>query len=351
MVGITSHRSWAALLGMAAGITAFSMVGSAVHASAIASDNASGANSTTGGAITTGANGGYGFGSWTLLASDSNSPPYAGEYSDTSSKPISTGNNSWGVYANSGTSTATPRVDLFRPFTSALASGQAFNVALESDSVGSDVYGYSIKAGTPATYHQNGLPAYGFSLQTGSAATVTAGTTALSVANPFVSPASSASYNAGSFTNPNAVFTFSLTELGPGETLNGQSNPATATSGGYVLETNITDASGTTSVLSTGSNAINEAQISAGINASFALGNAGAYTLTLSSVGATPVVLATYTGTVNGTINGADLFDQATAQNGYFNSLQITAVPEPATIGLFVAAGAGLLLIRRRRSA
>ncbi len=332
MVGITSHRSWAALLGMAAGITAFGLAGSNVNAAAIAADNASGANSTTGGAITTGATGGYGFGSWTLLASGSNSPPYAGEYSDTSSKPIATSGNSWGVYANTGTAAATPRVDLFRPFTSALASGQAFSVALESDSVGSDVYG------TPATYHSNGLPAIGFSLQSGSAATVTSGTTTMTVGT--------SSYNAGSYTNPNAVFTVSFTELGPGETLNGVTNSA-----GYALETNITDAGGTTTVLSTGSNAINEAQIGAGINASFALGNAGAYTLTLSSVGATPAVLATYTGTVNGTINGADLFDQATAQNGYFNSLQIAAVPEPATIGLFLAAGAGLLLVRRRRSA
>ena len=344
----TSHRSWVALLGMAAGVTAFGAAGSSVHAAAIAADNASGLNGTTGGAITTGANGGYGFGSWTVLASDSNSPPYAGEYSDTSNKAIATTNNSWGVYANSGTSTATPRVDLFRPFTAALGSGQAFSAALESDSVGADVYGYSNTATppTPATYHLNGLPAYGFSLQTGSAATVTAGTTAMSVANPFASPPSSASYNAGSFTNPNAVFTFSLTELGPGETLNGQSNPATTTSGGYAMETNITDATGTHSTLG----GITAAQISAGVTASFALGNAGAYTLTLSSVGATPAVLATYTGTVNGTINGADLFDQATAQNGYFNSLQIAAVPEPATIGLFVAAGATLLLIRRRRA-
>jgi hypothetical protein len=320
---------------MAAGVTALAMAGSAAQAAMLASDNASGSNNTSGAALTTGATGGYGFGAWTVVASDSNSPPYAGEYADTSSKAIATSSNSWAVYANSGTATATPRIDLFRPFNSALASGQSFTVALESDSVGADVYG------TPAaTYHSNGLPAYGFSLQTGSAATVTSGTTPMTVGT--------SSYNAGSYTNPNAIFTLSFTELGPTETLNGVSNSA-----GYALETNITDAHGTTSVLSTGSNAINETQIGAGINASFALGNAGAYTLTLSSVGATPAVLATYTGTVNGTINGTDLFDQATAQNGYFNSLSIanTTVPEPATIGLFIAAGAGLLLIRRRRTA
>ena len=343
----TSHRSLAALLGMAAGITAFGLVGSAAHASAIASDNAG--NYTSG--LSTGSTGGYGFGSWTVLASnDVGSPtgPYAGNYyaGPSSTKPIATSGNQWSVYANTGTATATPREDLFRPFNNALASGRTFSAALESDSVGSDVYGYSATNGTPATYHQNGLPAYGFSLQTGSAAAVTAGTTAMSVANPFASPASSASYNAGSFTNPNAVFTFSLTELGPGETLNGQSNPDTTTSGGYVMETNITDATGTHSTLS----GLTAAQIGGGVTAAFSLGSGGAYTLTLSSVGATPTVLDTYTGTVSGAINGVDLFDQATASNGYFNSLAITAVPEPATMALFIAAGAGLLLVRRRRA-
>ena len=334
MSRFTSHRSWAALLGIAAGVTASAMAGSAAHASAIASDNASGLNSTSGAALTTGATGGYGFGAWTLVGGNS-AGPYAGEYADTSSKGVASSNgNSWGVYANSGTATSTPRIDLFRPFNAALASGQTFSVALESDSVGSDVYG------TPPTYHSNGLPAIGFSLQSGSSTTVSSGTTAMTVGT--------ASYNAGSYTNPNALFTVSFTELGPTETLNGQTN-----SGGYALQTNITDANGTSSVLSSGSNAINEAQLSAGITAAFALGNAGAYTLTLSSVGATPAVLATYTGTVSGTINSADLFDQATAQNGYFNNLSIanTAVPEPATIGLFIAAGAGLLLVRRRRMA
>ncbi len=328
MVGITSHRSWAALLGMAAGVTALGVVGSAVHASAIASDNAG--NYT--GALTTGATGGTGFGSWTVLASDSTSPPYAGTYLSASGKPIASipSKKAWGVYSNSGTATATPRVDLFRPFIGALASGQTFSAALESNSVGSDVYG------TPTTYHHNGLPAYGFSLQTGSAATVTAGTTPMTVGT--------SSYSPGSFTNPNAVFTFSMTQLGPGETVNGQSG-----SSSYPMETNITDASGTHSTIS----GLTAAQIGAGVMAAFSLGTGNAYTLTLSSVGATPTVLDTYTGTVSSTspINGVDLFDQATAQNGYFNSLQIAAVPEPATIGLFIAAGAGLLLVRRRRSA
>ena len=323
MVSITSHRSWAALLGMAAGITVFGLVGSATHAAILASDNAG--NYTTG--LSTGSTGGTGFGSWTVLASNSTSPPYAGTYLSGSGKPIAAApsKNTWAVYANGGTATATPRMDLFRPFNAALASGQTFSAALESNSVGSDVYG------TPATYHKNGLPAYGFSLQTDSAATVTAGTTPMTVG--------SSSYNAGSFTNPNAVFTFSLTQLGPGETLNGQSN-----SGGYAMETNITDATGTHSTLS----GLTAAQIGGGVTAAFALGAGNAYTLTLSSVGATAKVLDTYTGTVSGTINGADLFVQADGGNGYFNSLQF--VPEPATMTLFLAAGAGLLLVRRRRA-
>ncbi len=322
------HRSRATLVSLAAGVTALGLVGSATHAAMLASDNAG--NYTA--ALSTGSTGGYGFGSWTVLASNNvgnPSGPYAGTYLDTSGKPIAVASskNTWGVYANTGTSTATPRIDLFRPFNNALAAGETFSAALESDSVGSDVYG-----GPPATYHSNGLPAYGFSLQSGSAATVTAGTTPMTVGT--------SSYNAGSYTNPNAVFTFSLTELGPGETLNGQSN-----SGGYAMETNITDASGTRSTLS----GLTAAQIGGGVTAAFSLGAGGTYTLTLTSVGATPTLLDTYTGTISGAINGVDLFTQATAQNGYFNSLAI--VPEPATMSLFIAAGAGLLLLRRRRTA
>ena len=332
MVSTTSHRSWAALLGMAAGVTAFGLVGSAVHASAIASDNAG--NYTA--SLSTGSTGGTGFGSWTVLASNNGSTSYAGTYLDTSGQAIAVApsKNTWGVYANSGTAsnTPTPRIDLFRPFTGALASGQTFSAAMDSGNVGSDVYG------TPPTYHGDGIPALGFSLQTGSAATVTAGTTPMTVG--------SSSYSTGSFTNPNAVFTFSLTTLAVGETLNGQKY--SGASGSYGMETNITDATGTHSTLS----GLTGPQIAAGVTAAFSLGSASTYTLTLSSVGATPKVLDTYTGTVSSTspINGVDLFGQATGSNGYFNSLQVTAVPEPATMGLFLAAGAGLLLVRRRRA-
>ena len=350
MSSFTSHRSWAALLGMAAGVTAMGLVGSVAHASAIASDNAS--NYT--GALSTGSTGGTGFGSWTVLTADANSPPYVGNYLDNSNQAIATNNDSWGVYSNPGGSPPAPplapgRIDLSRPFSGALAANQTFSVAMEAgqpNGIGSEVYGYSSANSTPATYHAYGVPAYGFSLQTSTPGAVTAGTTALSVANPFANPPSSASYSADTFSNPNAVFTFSLSALGPGETLNGQSNPDTTTSGGYVMETNITDATGMHSTLS----GITDAQTKAGFSAAFTLGAGNAYTLTLTSVGATPTVLDTYTGTISGAINGVDLFGQNTASNGYFNSLSITAVPEPATIGLFIAAGAGLLLIRRRRT-
>jgi PEP-CTERM motif len=63
----------------------------------------------------------------------------------------------------------------------------------------------------------------------------------------------------------------------------------------------------------------------------------------------TPVVL---TGSENGPIQQADLFDQNTDGNAYFNNLSITAeapVPEPATIGL-LGVSTLFLAARRRRN-
>ena len=348
MVGITSHRSRAALLGMAAGITAVGLVGATTHAAMLASDNASnyqGSGGTTNvwtnvsnsPTTATEPSAGTGFGAWTVVDQQAGSAPYNGSGLTTfngTSDPINTNGNSWYMYANNGGNGASPtvaRADIYRAFTSNLGTGQMFTIALQTGSVGS--------------YPAAGLPAFGFSLDNGAAA-ISAGTSTVPV---IVGNGSQTTAN--TYTDSKAVFSLSFNELGDSSTsanltsYNGQTNSA----GGYILETNI--ATDGTTVSST--SGLTTAELNAGITANFALGAGNAYTLTLDSIGTSPAVLATYTGNLNGAdqISGVDVFDQNTNANGTFNSLQITAVPEPATIGLFVAAGAGLLLIRRRRSA
>ncbi len=358
MVGITSHRSRAALLGMAAGITAFGMVGSAVHASAIASDNASNyqgsggttnvwANSSNPNSLSpTEPNGGTGFGAWSISNQQSATPPYNGSGLSTfdTTNPINTNGNFWYMYANGGSATA--RTDAYRAFTGSLAVGQSFGVALETQGVGASA--------------ANGLPSFGFALDSNSGPSLTAGS--VSVTSAGTGPTSATNY-----ADANALFSLSFNELGPtGNTnsnLTGYNGLSNTSSSGYVVEVNITAGGVTTSsLLSTvtspaGANSSNypagsgESYLNGGLTANFTLESSNSYTLSLTPIGSTTAI-QTYSGALgSGSITGADIFDQSTYQNGNFNSLAITAVPEPATIGLFVAAGAGLLLIRRRRSA
>ena len=356
----TSHRSWAALLGIAAGVTASAMAGSAAHASATASDNA--ANYQGGGGTTNvwvnssnpnslspaEPNAGTGFGDWTISNQQSTTPPYNGSGLNTfdTSNPINTNGNYWYMYANGGS--ATPRTDLYRAFTGALSAGQSFSVALQTSGLGASA--------------ADGLPSFGFSLDSGTAPS-------LSAASVNVTSAGTGPSSATTYADANALFSLSFNELAPSGNTNlnliGYNGLSNSSSSGYVVEVNVS-AGGTTtsSLLSTvtspaGASSANfptgsgEFYLNAGLTANFTLGSGNSYTLSLTPIGSTTAI-QTYSGTLgSGSINGADIFDQSTFKNGTFNSLSIanTAVPEPATIGLFIAAGAGLLLVRRRRMA
>ena len=298
-----------------------------------AADNASNYTGTTWPNGGTPPNAGSGFGAWTISTQNNSGPPYTGTYFNTNNVSIATSSDAWGTYANSGSPTATPRVDLYRAFTGSLSVGQTFSVALTSSGVGS--------------YPPNGMPAYGFGL--GSAApSLTAGTVAVTTGNG--GQTSATNYN-----DANSLFSLTFNELGSPTNntsgnlvgYNGQTGSASA--GSYILETNVTANGVTTSSIS----GLTDAQLNSGVMANFTLGAGNNYSLTLTSLGATPTTLATYNGTLAaGAINGADLFDQNTYQDGLFNSLAITtATPEPASLALIGISGAVLLLARRRKMA
>ncbi|MGC8625053.1 MAG: PEP-CTERM sorting domain-containing protein [Phycisphaerae bacterium] len=343
---ISLHRSPAMLLALAAGVTALGLVGSATHAAMLASDNAGNYQGSGGTAnvwtnvnnnptTATEPSAGTGFGAWAVVDQQAGSAPYNGSglaTFDGTKDPINTNGNSWYMYANNGKNGASPtvaRADIYRAFTGNLSTGQEFSIALQTGSVGS--------------YPAAGLPAFGFSLDNGVAA-ISSSTSSVPV-----TVGNGSQTSANTYTDGSALFSVSFNELGDSATstnltsYNGQTNSA----GGYILETNIST-DGTTVSSTSG---LTAAELSAGITANFALATGNAYTLTLDSVGTTPAVLATYTGTLKSgdVLNGVDVFDQNTNANGTFNSLAI--VPEPATMSLFLAAGAGLLLIRRRRTA
>ena len=302
-----------------------------------AADNASNYTSGTWPNGGTPPNGGTGFGAWTISTQNNSAPPYTGTYFNTNNVSIATSSDAWGTYANSGSPSATPRVDLYRPFTGSLSVGQTFSVALTSAGVGS--------------YPPNGLPAYGFSLDS-AAPSLTLGTVPVTVGNGSLT-------TAANYTDANSLFSLSFNELGAPTgnvsqnlvAYNGQSQGSSVSSGTYVLETNMA-ANGTTTSTLTG---LTDAQLNAGVIANFTLGAGNSYSLTLTTAGATPTVLV---GPISGTlaagaINGADLFDQNTYQDGLFNSLAIssTSTPEPASLALIGVSGAVLLLARRRKTA
>jgi hypothetical protein len=358
MSRFTPHRSWIVQSAMVAGITALGVTGSAAHASLLATDNAGNyqgsggttnvwTNSSNPSPLSpTEPNGGTGFGAWTISNQQSATPPYNGSGLTTfnTSNPINTNGNFWYMYANGGSATA--RTDAYRAFTGSLSAGQSFSVALQTQGVGASA--------------ANGLPSLGFSLDSGSGPSLTAGS--VSVTSAGTGPTSATNY-----VDANALFSLSFNELGPaGNTnsnLTGYNGVSNTSSSGYVVEVNIAAGGTTTSSLLSavtspaGANSSSypagsgEFELNAGLSANFTLGAGNSYTLTLTPVGSTTEIQK-YSGTLGaGSINGADIFDQSTYQNGNFNSLAITAVPEPATIGLFIAAGAGLLLVRRRRTA
>ena len=155
MSRFTSHRSWAALLGIAAGVTASAMAGSAAHAAMLASDNATNyTGSSWPGAANTGGTSALsvyspvttantGFGAWTISVVNNQNPPYAGTFlGNNTAVNVSSSGAYWGLYANGAVTTSTPNlipsVDAMRAFENAsgsglgtLRSGQAFNVGFE----------------------------------------------------------------------------------------------------------------------------------------------------------------------------------------------------------------------------
>jgi hypothetical protein len=105
------------------------------------------------------------------------------------------------------------------------------------------------------------------------------------------------------------------------------------------------------------STTVNFSQLNAGINISLAVSGAlnspsEGYTLTVSSLSAS--VLYTTSGTFDSSAYNTSYFsylDSNTANNNYFNSLNLTpeATPEPSTMLLSASGLAVLLLFRRRR--
>jgi hypothetical protein len=297
----------AATLAVAA--MAAACIGSAtpVHAAMIASDNA--ANYTSFGTTPSPTNGGTGFGAWNIQLTNDNSPPYAGSFlgNNASVNIASSSGAYWGFYANSGTSTTIPSVNAYRQFENSSGTGvgtlrqnQQFDAALE------------VQSGNNGLGANTGVAA-GFSLDT--------------VSNGTYTP----------------VFTLAFAQT-PGANNN------------YPVVTTITDANGSTTYTSQaynspGTNAIDESQLEAGINASFALGADGAYTLTLAPANGNTLLTSplVYTGTVSGSINAADIFDSATNANLQVNNLAVAATPEPASIALLAVAAGGLLLTRRKK--
>ncbi len=334
----SGYKSSAFLTALAMAVTAgtgLCMTGTAA-ASINASDNAGNYTSTSWPNAGSPPNNGTGFGAWAISTQNNSGPPYTGTYFNTNNVAIATNSDAWGTYANTGSPSATPRVDMYRAFSGALNAGQTFSVALESSAVGS--------------YPPNGMPFYGFSLDS-AAPSLTLGSVSVMVGN-------GSQTSAATFNDSNALFTLSFNELGAptGNTsanlveYNGQTQGSSASAGSYVLETNITANGVTTSSLS----GLTDAQLNAGVVANVTLGAGNSYSLTLTTAGASPTILVpAINGTVAaGSINGADLFDQNTYQDGLFNSLAITtATPEPASLALIGVSGAMLLVIRRRKTA
>lgn len=274
-----------------------------------ASDNASNYTGSTWPNGGTPPNAGTGFGAWTLTIQNNNSPPYAGTFlGSNAGVNISSSGAYFGMYANGAVTTSNPNVipsvSAARAFENSTASGLGTLRAGQTFTAGFEIqtghYGIGDNAGVTT----------GLSLDTISGATST------------------------------PVFTLAFHQ---------------DAANSYALVTTITDANGTTSYEApTNATALTEPQIEAGINVGFALGNAGAYTLTLAPATGNAVLTSplTYTGNVSGAINGVNIFDSSTNANAQFNGLAITtATPEPASLALIGISGAVQLLARRRKTA
>ena len=240
-------------------------------------------------AISTGSTGGTGFGAW--VETTGGSGGFAGNFNDASSQNIATSTKSWGVYANGGSG---ERVDLTRPFLTSgggsggtLRAGQSFSVAMQSG------------GGIGST------GVLGFSLQSSS---------------------------------PINQFTF---EYDGSQSYNNFSI-IDGSHGGAEYQAPV---------------AVTFADLNSGLIVNFSLLTATTYDLSVSPAPGNsnftgPLAVVTNGTLPSGAINQADLFYTNTASyNGYFNSLSISSVPEPASLGLMAIGGLALLLVGRRKTA
>ncbi|NNM88425.1 MAG: PEP-CTERM sorting domain-containing protein [Phycisphaerae bacterium] len=212
----------------------------------------------------------------------------AGNYNDTSSKNIATGTKSWGTYANSYTGTGpVPRVDMTRPFETSLGGAGGKLDPGQTFSVAMQSDGVG------------GSGALGFSLQSSS---------------------------------PINQFTFEY--------------DGSKSDNMYIIDGSHSGAEYASPVPLGFGNYIGH-----GMTVNFTLVTSTTYDLSVTPVGGSAVSVITNGTLPGGQINQADLFDSNTSNNGYFNSLSISAVPEPTSLGLMAIGGLALLLVGRRKTA
>lgn len=336
---LVSSAGLAGVLGVGVGLGGMLCMTQYASAANLAADNAS--NYISGGSKpysfqnvggvstnTSEPNEGYGFGAWTIISnlasgvgghtgviSDS---PYGspaittvGTTPDDSQTSSPNTNAVFGTGTYGGNTTQASQFDWYRAFTGgALSSGQTFSFSEAGYNGG------SLNSVVADTSYSRGWPEAGFSMET-AAPNLTAGT--------------AGGYGAPSINDSSAAVQIYFNNLGT-------TNPP--------LEFVITDATGTH--FPANSSAL--PSLPGGSTFSFTVGAGNTYTFNvLPPSGGSP--LFTYSGTYVGNIVGANIFAQE-GNDVYFNSLAITATPEPAPLGLFVMAGiGGLMLIRCRRMA
>lgn len=324
--GSSKRRLGVVLLGFAAAGSLL-LTAHQSRAAMLASDNAanysataSAANLWPNGAST--ANGGQGFGAWTFNNQNPGSS-YAGEYLaipsyvwPTSENIASGGGYLWGIYSGGQSTGNVPSAAAYRAFENTagtglgtLRSGQTFSVAASVRTNNSALgIGTTGQGSTPASV--------GISL-------LTFGSTANT-----------------------PVWSVNFSEL--------PANTGANTTSSTALETSITDASGTQNYIQgLSANALSINGLIGGVNLAFSLGASNTYSFTISpATGNTSLSSSlTYTGSINGVINGAGLMDSMSADDAIFNNMALTATtatPEPASVALLgLALGAGLVMRRK----